>query len=512
MVNESPSPKDRSNFMRLPTEILVEIVSTIAESTNFPERGPFSVSYYQLKTLRLTHRRFARLDYINTILFNSIQLEPTPASLTTIKRGDLTHLAEFVRTITFITPPSWMLPFGTFRHILESSSTEEEKPNISERQLVDDYKAYMRHARGAQALLEDANSELEVVWTEVLKTIGSRLSEIQMRSPECYDMRRVEYFDTPSDTNRELPYRLEPHEHHDNEHRYGCKNANAVPGDRLFVTVLSCLAASNVAVPKMTIRQYMTGTVECSDIPGWQHLDLRLEKLDFCLEIICNSNNLAEGCLISAPRLEDEEVRPKSSKIIHDLVDKCHNTLQDLTLGGMGAIEWPTKPPPHDLPALQSLAYNSGRINPYLLRDWIARMPMLRYLELNGSLSGDLGYIEWRHLFDAVRDHPNVVGPNPKGLYVSLDQIETCDWTEMTYCEVVCQDTSIATGTIPRHIATNRYARNTELDDLLNCDLGLEKHFYGVPFKHNHPLRYLLDDWEEGMSDSDSGDEEEDGE
>ncbi|KAF4971605.1 hypothetical protein FSARC_1604 [Fusarium sarcochroum] len=507
MANESTSPHNWSNFVCLPTEILIEIVSKVAESTNLPEQGSFSGPYYRLKTLRLTHRRLANLDYINTILFTSIQLEPTPASLTSIKGGDLSRIAKFVKTITFTTPPSWMLPFESFQYILEFSPTEENKPNFTQRQLADGYAGYMRHARDAQALLEDTNSELKGVWTKVLKTLGSRLSEIQMISPECYDIRHVEYFDTPSKTNQGLPCRLKSHEHYEKDHKYDCQYANAIPGDRLFVTVLSSLAASKVFIPKMTIKQSMTGTVECTDIPGWQQLILKLERLNFCPEIICNYNDLANGRIMNAsPYLRDEEDELKASTIIHDLVDKCHDTLQHLYLDGMGAIDWPTQPPPHNLPALQYLAYHFDRVNPYLFRDWVAHMPMLRHLELSGSLSDDLNYIEWRHLFDAVRDHPNVVGPYPKGLYFKLDQIISCDWSEMSYSDVVCQDTNIATGSVPRHIATDRYARNTELDDLLNHDLGLEKHFYGVPFRHNHPLRFLLGNWEEGQRDDPDSD------
>ncbi|KAF4498229.1 hypothetical protein FAGAP_5602 [Fusarium agapanthi] len=96
-------------------------------------------------------------------------------------------------------------------------------------------------------------------------------------------------------------------------------------------------------------------------------------------------------------------------------------------------------------------------------------MPNLRYLRLGGlRLSRRLLFVEWRHIFDTVRDHPSVVGPHLTGLSIEYPE------------------------------------------GLMDENYSFENHFYNeIRFKDNHGLRYWMNDWDIGMVETDPEDEEE---
>ncbi|KAF4338219.1 hypothetical protein FBEOM_7884 [Fusarium beomiforme] len=137
---------------------------------------------------------------------------------------------------------------------------------------------------------------------------------------------------------------------------------------------------------------------------------------------------------------------------------------------------------------------------PVLMRPWLGNMPNLRYFKLGGTRPSRGLYVEWHHIFDAIRDHPNVSGPSPKGLAVEFGHMRSAHWTRMIYRVVICHDSSIA---------TERHTHDTDPDGLNDENYSLEKHFYNeLRFKGNHGLRYLLDDLDVDMVESDSEDDE----
>ncbi|KAK2686976.1 hypothetical protein QWA68_014106 [Fusarium oxysporum] len=74
----------------------------------------------------------------------------------------------------------------------------------------------------------------------------------------------------------------------------------------------------------------------------------------------------------------------------------------------------------------------------------------------------------------------------------------------MTYRGVICQDSTIA---------TERHSHCTDPEGLMHENYSLEKHFYNeMRFKDNHGLRYLMNDWDVGMVETDSEEDEEGGE
>lgn len=131
-------------------------------------------------------------------------------------------------------------------------------------------------------------------------------------------------------------------------------------------------------------------------------------------------------------------------------------------------------------------------------------MPQLLHLTLEGTvLDGEFCDTDWAYVFDAIRDHPNVAGSDPKGLYV---HIEAAMFEELRWEGTVCRDANLA---------TERHAPNGRPNVLEDSKVSLEMHFYGeVPFRKNYSLRRWLHDWLPRMgydasdSDSDSEDDE----
>ncbi|KAJ4128963.1 hypothetical protein NW768_007488 [Fusarium equiseti] len=488
--------KQEKGFSLLPPEIIAEIAAGLVFARS-PEYRFWEETCQQLKILRLAHREFADCGYINKILFARIRLEPTRGGLTTIQLGDFSRVSNYVDSITFITPPSWELSFETYESIVNDA--DRISAFFSQEKLAEGYAAYMRDAKDAQALLQDLDGELKKAWTRILKRSGNRLKTVRLLSDECKETRHIGYYDTPSQIHSGVPCRLPRHDHGMGAIRYGCHYATAVAGDRLFSMAMSCLSASRVAILNLTIETLMTANVECTKIPGWQQLDFSLlRKLEFSCEFPSDEHGLVSEA-VKAVTAENME---KTGNIAHQLIDKCHSSIAEITLGGFNgdATVWPTRAPTYELPELHTFTQRVDH-NPLLLQDWLLHMPSLGRFTLGGKIANEYPSVDLRYVFDAIRDHPNVSGPNPKGLEVVFEQIVASGWVEISYDGTICKDSSIATA---------RCEPDTSSDHLIDCGYPLEAHFYGeTKFKHNYPLRYQLDDWDPENEDSDEDESEE---
>ncbi|EMT67728.1 hypothetical protein FOC4_g10005836 [Fusarium odoratissimum] len=497
-----------STFVGLPTEITTQVVTELVNDPCLQlDRFAFRSSYskkpieltllrrgtrHQLKNLRLTHRRFSNMDCINALLFDSVQFEASRAGLLNLEKCDMSRIASFVSIITFMNPPSWKLPFETLEQILIETIPKGEPP-VTESQLASAYASYIRHARDSQFSLEDPESELRSLWTKTLKLLGRNLRDVRRLSLRCDELCQVDYTTYLRKADEGISYQLGPHHHADRVVEYGCRYAAAIAGDQLFSTVISCLSASGIAVPQISIKHAMTGTIDCT-------------KLEFGPDIPHDEDHWASKSVLKAlPCPKVEEIESHASRIVHELVNKSRTTLKRLVLDGSGVLDWPTQPPVASLPALESFNHSFDAVNPIVMSSWLKNMPNLRYLKLGGiRLSRGLLFVEWRHIFDAVRDHRSVGGPNPKGLSVEFESIKSAHWTRMTYRGVICQDSTIATG---------RHTHCTDPEGLMDENYSLEKHFYNeMRFKDNHGLRYLMNDWDVGMVETDSEEDEEGGE
>ncbi|KAF4974547.1 hypothetical protein FZEAL_8571 [Fusarium zealandicum] len=523
-------------FYRLPTEILTMIVrDCIDEEAEKRARHCFRDSYSTLKALRVTHPRFADLSYINTILFSSIQLEPTLAGLASIQRSDVSRVAGYATAVTFITPPGWALSFETFHDIVTVSTLRELSKQffknpfdpyfpthcfqksrqdkfvneylagqwpLTETQLRDGYAAYMRDAEATRTLLEESDGQLKTAWTGLLKKLGSRLCKIRLVNHSCDDIRQVDYYDSPSKPEAEPPCRLGSHHHSTTAEADGCEFANAKAGDRIFAMVMSCLATSGVAVRWLTIRNIMTCNFAQGSISGLDQMNLgSLEKLKFSSCILVDGDlSTANIDFTPLQSATEEKIERRVSEGLHALLEKSSGSLQYLKVEGHGAVTWPCHPASFDMPALEHLDCAFVNINPQLMNNWMAHMPRLRHMSLGCChLSKEQDYREWRHILDAIRDHPSVAGPDAKGLMVNLEQIITSQWGETSYGGIVRRPDNVATGA----------ERSEVFDELEDTDWALNRHFHGeVPFLSNHTLRHSLDDWEPDDEDDEDIDDE----
>ncbi|CVK85192.1 uncharacterized protein FPRN_06931 [Fusarium proliferatum] len=495
-----------SNLLGLPTEILSEIVKElrfihVPFSAEYPDIKVEKETHENLKSLRLTHRAFANCDDLNCILFSNICLEPTRASLTSLQRGDFSRVALHVRSVTFTTPPSWALPYKAYEKILRGS--QESSVLFLPDGLKAAYDAYMSDARDTQALLEDPEGELKQAWTGIIKILGDRLEKVKLLSYDCERIRQVNYIDTPN-TDVGIPWQLPRHNHEDDRWahfelrdenseptvEYHCKHATAVTGDKLIAMVLTCLAASGVAVPNLNMQLFMTGDLECKDIPGWEDLDFsKLKVLHISPEIPSGENGLVERHLWAMSNSQAERMKIKSGDFCHDLLDKCHSSIQHFAYGidhvGKGVLCWPTRKPSHDFPELTRLT-QKGNIFPQALAHWLLHLKSLRHLEVSGKVCRGPADVDWRFVFSAIREHPNVSGETPKGLRVDLDELHMEG--DVSYSGVICKDASIA---------TKRHERDMSLELWEDLNYGMEAHLYGeMPFGENKALLYCMGQWE----------------
>ncbi|KAF5661199.1 hypothetical protein FHETE_8571 [Fusarium heterosporum] len=478
-----------ASLITLPTEVLAEILKEVLYVTvvlpgfnRFKESTQEKETLQNLKSLRLAHRRFAQCDIINKILFSNICLEPTRGSLTSIQRGDFSRVASYVRSVTFATPPSWTLPREAYDKIIIRSqeisipispgefldwlaSTPDHCGSIRPREGHDKtlrtsrepcippealkvaYDAYMNEARDTQALLQNPESELKQTWTQLLRSLGDRLETVRLLS---YD---------------------------------------SITGDKLFAMVVSCLAASGVAISHLSVQMFMTGKLECKSIPGWNQIDFsKLKTLHISLEIPCGVYGMAELSSWVVPDTHAENMTIRAGDFCHDLLDKCHSSIQHFGCGidqfGQGLICWPTRRSTYDFPELTHLT-QKGDIFPSELARWILHLKNLRHLELGGRVCEGQYSADMLFVFDAIRDHPNVKGEDPKGLKFDWYGLGLED--SSSYSGVICRDASIATP---------RFAPNPSLGFLEDINYALEAYLYGeVPIQQNETLQCAINHW-----------------
>ncbi|KAG5747785.1 hypothetical protein H9Q70_009526 [Fusarium xylarioides] len=456
------TPIESGAFPRIPPEIIVAIVSEVLLIVD--KSGDFRCSETsdQLKILRLTHRKFADCHHVNKLLFTKIQLEPTRDRLLNLQRGDFSRVAGYTRSITFIAYASWKPVSETWERLilLDTPHRNADARSLSHdgmTPLVQFHGVYIRDATEAQRLLEDPDDELIQAWTNVLKMVGSRLEDVRLTDDidhkdlylqdsdmtENWKNLRLQVPDTGADPHEDMTRRLPSDRDGRDNGMYVRDYACAIVAERLFNTAMTCLSASGIAVPSLSIELYMLGNVECKQIPGWQQLDLsslkKLEITALCPEVPFHL--MRKTAMASFLGNRQKHDRQRIGDMAHDLIDKCHSTVEIFGLSRYfqpagGDPDWPTRAATYDLPALQELTLGT-RSNPRLLHGWLLRMKDLRSVGICGDFAG-IPALQWRHVFDAIRDHPTVSGPHPKGIHFEFP-------LDPSYNGVVCKDSSIAT-------------------------------------------------------------------
>ncbi|KAG8670539.1 hypothetical protein FPOAC2_09902 [Fusarium poae] len=487
----SQSQHNASNLVRLPNELLADIVEDLLFDCNKWLRHWNTPTFRNLKSLRLVHRTFAECDSFNHLLFRTIVLEPTRATLTCLQRGEFSRVAKYVRCVTFTTPPSLVLPYQEYAKILRD--THRSLVFTSE-DLKSGYAAYMTDARDTQALLQDPESELKQAWTKFLKTLGHRIERVKLLSYRCDKIREAKHLDTLSKEDTGKPWQLPRHSHGEKDDMlhfrpleefteptadYLCKQATAVTGDKLIAMVITCLAASGVAITNFNIKLLMTGDIVCKDIPGWDELDFsKLRVLHLSPEMPASQRYYWGSAGSHA-----EKMKIMAGGFCHDLLDKCHSSIENFAFGidrgGLGVLCWPTRLHTLDFPKLIHLAQMTN-ICPRTLAHWILHSKNLQFLHLSGGVCQGPVKADWRFVFDAIAQHPNVSGKTPKGLKVGFHSLQIAS-TNLTYHGVICENASIATK---RRKWDMRLKHRGE-----DMKSGLEAHFYGdIPLEENKAL------------------------
>ncbi|KAG4272633.1 hypothetical protein FPRO04_10375 [Fusarium proliferatum] len=471
-------PIESVAFLRIPPEIIVAIVSEVlAIGDNFEAqlRGENSE---RLKVLRLTHRKFADCSYLNKLLFTNIHLEPTRTSL---RRGNFSRVVGYTRSITFEAYASWKLVpprnVGMWSH-------------TSLRPIIAAHDAYINDALETQRLLEDPDGDLIETWTNILKMVGSRLEKVTIANNTDY---KNLYLQDPDPTRdwktfcfRVPDTEIEPHEGMTRRSRDEDDKKNAEYAKGYACAILQALRFQ--ASPP----NYSFWDMRSALSPAWRELDLsKLKHLKLDLLYPYVPYRLSERTSMAAfLHNKQSYIQKKHGNIAHDLIDKCHSTVETLSLrdsidGGLEVV-WPTRAATYELPALREFD-QAMESRPRLLHDWLLRMKNLRSFMIWGGLDGKRS-ANWRHVLDAIRDHPNVSGPDPKGLRFLFPG-------DTDYEGVVCKDSSIAS---PREVPYAEYSL-----------YPLEAHLYGeIEYSRNAALREELGDYGHGDEDSDEEDED----
>ncbi|KAG7409941.1 hypothetical protein Forpe1208_v011684 [Fusarium oxysporum f. sp. rapae] len=350
----------------------------------------------------------------------------------------------------------------------------DDQTGFEDPQQAGAYATYIYHARESQVILTDPDSELRRLWVKTLKLFGGSLHKICLLNPREDDDRLCLHggLDYLCKVDQGIPYHLGPHRHLDHGVAYGCRYPAAIAGDQLFAMVISCLAASGVAIAQITVKNMITGTFDCTELQGWDLLDFSaLQKIEFSPETPEGEHH---SDYEDVPCLRREEIEQQSARILNAMAHKSLATLNTLILNGRGIMDWAAEPATLEFPVLEQFVHAFGWVNPIVLSTWLRSMPKLRYLELNG-LDRSLGvpYIEWRHLFDAIRDHPSVTGQSTTGLEVDLCHIHTSQWVRMSCRGVISHDSDIA---------SERKMLNTDPEGLMDSQYCLEKHFYNESY------------------------------
>ncbi|XEV07216.1 hypothetical protein FSHL1_012503 [Fusarium sambucinum] len=395
-----------SNLFRLPAELLIEIFKQLRfvkvlltdeyphlyirhdapGASLYRDTRIVKETYQDLKSLRLAHKTFAEFPDLSNILFINIVLQPTRTALTSLQRGDFSRVAQYVRSVTFATPPSWALLYKAIRQVKYLDALNKENTGIPWQ--------LPRHGHANE-------------WS----IFGFRKEHANPT---------VDYFS---------------------------KHATAVTGDKLIATVFTCLAASGVAIPNLNIQLLMTGNIECKDIPGWEDLDFsKLKVLHISPEIPTSENPTSDIRVLERYTWADK-MKIKCGNFCHDLLDKCHSNIQHFAYGidhaGRGVLSWPTRRPTHDFPELTHLTQKANT-SPLVLVQWLLHLQNLNRLDLSGDFCQGSLPVDWCYVFSAIGKHPNVSGETPKGLRVDIDELYMIR-DELSYSGVICKDVNIAT-------------------------------------------------------------------
>lgn len=395
----------------------------------------------RLKALRLSSPRFAHLDLILKTLFGGLQLVATPERLEHLLQTDISQIAPFVQTVTFVAPPQcWTLTFEGFREVIIAQAIQK---HASDHQIWDGDGSYAyeddghrkfieRHWNGKFPLSHDQirvgfeeyhddalaaqdvllGNELRSAWTSTLQSLP-HVHNLRFMSV-AYNGRGGSHLPVQPDCI------VRPHRHDQIHRDETCRRVAAPAGDALFAAGITCLADANVKVDTLAVACAMTGLFEWDTLPGWEKLNLsQMHTFTFQPRV----QSIGEDLDVSGGRSETD-VAERAADAVAAVLDKCGNSLEKFRYENGCPMQWPGDRV-IALPKLKHLSLDSGSIRPRHLKTWMSQMPSLIHFQLDGSSLCEHQYYGWRDVFDAVRNHP-------RGLHVHFDQIVANDCAEIS--------------------------------------------------------------------------------
>ena len=447
-------------FCSISEELLTMIVRKLddkaSEETHVTRLRAFQA---YLKAWRLVSGRFARSDFIRSTLFKRIQLVPAPDELGALVQSKINHLARFVKTVAFVAPPhSWTLTFEDFRKstlaqaiqrygvhsdVLYTYVPVKMVPRLhrrgghrpfhrnSDQEMSPSYQEYRSHALSVKSLLE--GEELRAAWISALKALP-HVEEVVIRSPRLV--------------------------HQDRSY----KTAAGPVGDALFTAAVAVLSAAGLRVRNLRVVGLVTGCLDWETLPGWKSLDLgQLKSFTFRPrawrpiedlgtfgiggskasgkdptenevsedEESCEEDEWSSGHGDSSE--DDEPYKAEAvahqwntrSQSVAAVLRKSANSIQKFKYSYLHAMHWPGDEV-IPMPKLKHLSLRGHHIHPRNLAAWMAEMPSLNHLRLSYSSISEFTqphYLDWRYVFDAIRNHPK-----PTGMRVHLFKVTAYDY------------------------------------------------------------------------------------
>ncbi|KAF3002695.1 hypothetical protein E8E13_010001 [Curvularia kusanoi] len=266
---------------------------------------------------------------------------------------------------------------------------------FSETEIATAFKQYMLDAEQLQEMFE----------TTRLRQALSRLFT-QLSSTESVKLGFWDYNGRYPESWRILPcdIRAHTHNHCSPGHKEElCRELQKPVADKLFAALLASLISAEASIVQLEIECISDRNFVWADDGSLDNLDLsRLRALRF------DPIDVDDMYHWSEERASTAKIR--CGLAICALLQKCSSALHKLSVtpdyaGRLGYFEWPTTKP-KELPSLSALeSFTTGlRLDLPAFAQFLHQSPALRFLQLNGC-HGALEH--WRHLWDAIRDHPN---------------------------------------------------------------------------------------------------------
>ena len=136
-----------------------------------------------LKGLRFLDRYYAAHPRINAILFSTINVFSIPAQAKDLKQRDLTHIAKFVRNVTFYGPMfDWTLDYAGYKTYIDWANVRS-KPDQRRESLLAEYHVFKDHGDTIRRKFESGG--FFNAWVRILSSFRSS-PRIEMHSFRTY--------------------------------------------------------------------------------------------------------------------------------------------------------------------------------------------------------------------------------------------------------------------------------------------------------------------------------------